>query len=73
MLPIKLGNDPRRSGEAQSRAPTSCVNYTNAKRFVRPRVIEIEMKAGRGYMHTRSLIAIYLKSGAAAPNSKTQA
>ena len=44
VLPIELFDQPRRRGETQPRPPTPRIGYRKADRFVRPRVIEIEMK-----------------------------
>ena len=41
---IELFDQPRRRGETQTRPPAPRIDYRKADRFVRPRVIEIEMK-----------------------------
>src|SRR6476469_326162 len=43
-LPTELFDQPRRRGETQARPPTPRIGYRKADRFVRPRVIDIEMK-----------------------------
>src|SRR4029077_8452734 len=43
-LPIELFDQPRRRGETQTRPPTTRIDYRKTDRFVRPRVIENEMK-----------------------------
>lgn len=53
ILPIKLLNHPRWRGKAQSCAPVPCISNRQSKRFISPRVIEIEMK---GAIRQRSAV-----------------
>src|SRR5438132_14323935 len=48
VLTIKLFDQLWRRGESQLRPPNARVDYDEAGRFVRPRVIEIEMKNAVG-------------------------
>src|SRR5207247_5856802 len=51
VFPIELFNQARRRGETQLRSPVSRLNYRKTERFVRPRVIDIEMKRSRRSLH----------------------
>src|SRR6266480_569001 len=45
---IKLGDQARRRGEAQSRAPSARVSNGQSERFIPPRVIQIQMQSPAG-------------------------
>src|SRR5712691_6385017 len=62
VFPIELFDQPRRRGETQLRSPVSRLNYRKTERFVRPRVIQIEMKRVRRRAH-KALVLLYPKSG----------
>src|SRR5437867_2213240 len=48
VFPIELLDQAWRRGKTQMRSPTSRVHCRKAARFVRPRVVEIEMKSAIG-------------------------
>jgi hypothetical protein len=64
VFPIELFNQARRRAETQLRSPVSRLNYRKTERFVRPRVIQIEMKRVRRRAH-KALVSEKRRSKAA--------